>query len=196
MAASDKYHITLVAQLDSVSIANVFYVNVVDDDANPSDVEEVHDTFKTNIVSKIKALQSSEVEYECNLIRKVYPTSDPAYMYPLTDTGALGSNSLPSNLTMCVNTWSGLGRRWERGRWFFSGLLETAIEEGCWTHDIADDWAAFLAQIATSYGPVGNIYNLVHYSTFTSEYYPIVRGRLAAIPRKLRNRTPGLCSIS
>jgi len=195
MANGDKYHVTTVANLDRVAIANVFYVDVVDDSGAPSDVEELHDQFTTNIVGKLKALQSSKVEYECNLIRKLEPTSDPAYMYPLTDVGALGTGSLPSNLTMCCNTWSGSGRPYERGRWFFSGLLETGVADGRWTKATALTWAAFLAQIGTSFGPAGKSYRLVHWSEALEEFYPMVRGRLAAVPRKLRNRTPGLCSI-
>jgi len=123
MANGDKYHVTTVANLDRVAIANVFYVDVVDDSGAPSDVEELHDQFTTNIVGKLKALQSSKVEYECNLIRKLEPTSDPAYMYPLTDVGALGTGSLPSNLTMCCNTWSGSGRPYERGNRLNVGSL-------------------------------------------------------------------------
>lgn len=196
MAALDKYHLTLVAQLDKTSIANIFYINVVDDDSNPGDAEKVHEYFRDNIVSELKALQSSRLEYECSLIRKLEPTSDPAYMYPMTDVGGLGTASLPSNLTMCVNTWSGDGRPYERGRWFFSGLLETQIEKGCWTQDTADDWAGFLGVVGGTYGELGNYYNLEHWSEAQETFSPLIRGRLAAIPRKLRQRTPGLCSIS
>jgi len=196
MAASDKYHVTLVAQMDKVSLANIFYIEVVDDDSNPSDVDKVSEYFVDEIVAPLKALQSSKVEYECNLIRKVYPTSDPAYMIPLTDVGALGTTSLPSNLTMCVNTWAADGRPYQRGRWFFSGLLEASIVDGRWTQATAAAWGTFLNAIDGSYGETGNMYQLVHWSEHLEEFYDIKRGRLAAIPRKLRNRTPGLCSIS
>ena len=196
MAALDKYHLTMVAQLDSVSVANIFYINVVDDDSNPGDAEKVSEYFVSNILSEIKALQSSRVAYECNLVRKVEPTSDPAYMYPLTDVGALGTTSLPSNLTLCLNTWSGDGRPYNRGRWFFSGLLEASVVDGRWTQATATAWADVLDVVGGSYGETGNMYNLEHWSEKQETFYTIVRGRLAAIPRKLRNRTPGLCSIS
>jgi len=196
MATGDKFHVTTVAALDRVAIANIFYVDVLDDSGGPGDVEELHDQFTTHIIGKLKALQSSKVEYECNLIRKVAPTSDPAYMYPLTDVGALGTSSLPSNLTMCCNTWSNLGRPPERGRWFFSGMLESAIDHGRWTKASAGSWDPFLAQIGTSFGPSGSSYRLMHWSESQEEFFPMTRGRLAAVPRKLRNRTPGLCSIS
>jgi len=196
MAQLDKYHLTLVAQLDKVSIANIFYINVVDDDSNPGDVEKVHEYFRDEILSEIKALQSSRVEYECNLIRKLEPTSDPAYMYPLTDVGALGTDALPSNLTLCLNTWAGNGRPWERGRWFFSGLLESSINDGRFTQATATAWQSVLDVIGLSYGTSGNMYNLEHWSEAQEQFDSIIRGRIAAVPRKLRNRTPGLCSIS
>jgi len=196
MAAEDKYHITMVATIDKVAIANIFYIDVVDDDSNPSDVDEINTQFTGNIIAELKALQSDKVEYECNLIRKVKPTSDPAIMYPLTDVGALGSNSLPSNQTMCVNTWGGDGRPPKRGRWFFSGLLETSVDDGRFTQATATAWSSFLSTISDTWGTVGNTYQLTHWSEAEETFYTIKRGRLAAIPRKLRNRTPGLCSIS
>jgi hypothetical protein len=196
MAEGDKYHLTLVAQLDKVSIANIFYIDVVDDDGAPNDTQEIHNEFKSNIVSKIKALQSSNVEYECTLIRKVSPTSEPAYMYTLNDVGALGTGNLPANLTMCVNTWAEDGRPYQRGRWFFSGMLETAISDGRWTQSTATSWATFLTTIPLTWGQPGLEFRLTHWSEALEEFYVLKRGRLAAIPRKLRNRTPGLCSIS
>ncbi len=196
MAAEDKYHITVVATLNKVAIANIFYLNVVDDDSNPSDVDEINTQFTGNIVASLKALQSSEVEYECNLIRKISPTTDPVIMYPLTDVGALGDTSLPSNQTMCINTWSSDGRPPFRGRWFFSGLLEASVSDGRWTQATATAWDEFLDTIDTTFGTVGNTYELTHWSEAQESFNRIIRGRIAAIPRKLRNRTPGLCSIS
>lgn len=196
MAAGDIYHLTCVANLDKVAIANIFYIKVLDDDTNPGDVEELNTQFVGQILAELTPLQSDTVEYECNLIRKLLPTSDPAIMFPLDTAGELGSDSLPSNLTMCLNTWSSDGRPPFRGRWFFSGLLEASVSDGRFTQATATSWSTFLSAISDSYGTVGNSYRLMHHSPAQEEFNEIKRGRLAAIPRKLRNRTPGLCSIS
>jgi hypothetical protein len=75
-------------------------------------------------------------------------------------------------------------------------MLESAVDHGRWTKALAGTWATFLAQIGTSFGPSGSSYRLMHWSEAEEEFFPMTRGRLAAVPRKLRNRTPGLCSIS
>ena len=196
MAAGDIYHLTCVANLDKVAIANIFYVKVLDDDTNPGDVEELNSQFNGQILAELTPLLSDSVEYECNLIRKLLPTSDPAIMFPNDTAGELGSDNLPSNVTMCLNTWSYDGRPFARGRWFFSGLLESQVKNGRFTQATATAWSTFLNAISDSYGTPGNSYRLMHYSDAEEEFYEIKRGRLAAIPRKLRNRTPGLCSIS
>ena len=196
MATNDKYQLILVAQLQSVSIANTFYVNVLNDDSAADTADSIHTEFKNNVLDKLTDVQSSEVDYECMLIRKVAPTSEPVIMFPLVEHGEEGSNVLPSNLTCCINTWSNDGRPPYRGRWFISGLLETDCDDGRWNLATETKLGPFLTTIADSWGPSGEVYQLNHWSEKLEQFDPIVRGRIAAIPRKLRNRTPGLCSIS
>jgi len=196
MAANDKYQLICVANLQKVAIANTFYINVLNDDSAGNTANSINTMFNSYILDSIQAVQSSAVEYECNLIRKVDPTSEPAEMFPLSLYGDLGPAVLPSNLTCCVNTWSNDGRPPFRGRWFISGLLETDIEDGRWTTATETRFDALLSVIKDSWGPSGQTYQLNHWSEAQEQFDPIVRGRIAAIPRKLRNRTPGLCSIS
>lgn len=196
MATNDKYQLILVANLQKTAIANTFYVNVLNDTGTSDTANSIHTEFKANILAKLKSTQSSEVEYECMLIRRVEPKSEPAIMFPLTDVGARGTTVLPSNLTCCINTWSSDGRPPYRGRWFISGLLEEDIDEGRWKSQVEMLFSQYLGEIKNSWGPTGEVYQLNHYSDSQEQFDPITRGRIAAIPRKLRNRTPGLCSIS
>jgi len=196
MAADDKYQLILVAQLQKVAIANTFYVNVLNDSSASDTADSINTMFKAYVLDALLAVQSSEVKYECTLIRRLEPTSEPAIMFPLTEVGDLGTDVLPSNLTCCINTWSNDGRPPFRGRWFISGLLEANVEDGRWTASVETAFATFLAVIKDSWGPSGQVYQLNHWSEAQSQFDAITRGRIAAIPRKLRNRTPGLCSIS
>lgn len=196
MATNDRYSVICVANMDKVAIANVFYVNVLDDSGTDDTPQSLATEFTSTWVNAMKANQSEQLEYECLLIRQVSPTSEPAIMFPLDDVGALTANALPTNLTLCINTVAGDGTRPYRGRWFISGLLETQVEEGTFTQAVQALWADFMTNIPNSFGESDELFELHHYSAHLNNYTPITRGRLAAIPRKLRNRTPGLCSIS
>ena len=196
MATNDVYSVICVANMDNVAIANVFYCNVLDDSGTDDTPQSLATEFTSTWVNAMKANQSEQVEYECLLIRQVLPTSEPAIMFPLDDVGALTDNALPTNLTLCVNTVAGDGTRPYRGRWFISGLLETQVDDGTFTQAVQALWADFLTAIPNSFGESDELFQLHHYSKHENDYTPITRGRLAAIPRKLRNRTPGLCSIS
>lgn len=196
MATNDRYSLICVSNMDKVAIANVFYINVLDDSGTDDTPQSIATEFTDKWVGLMKANQSEQVEYECLLIRQVSPSSEPAIMFPLDDVGALTDNALPTNLTLCVNTVSEDGTRPYRGRWFISGLLETHVDDGTFTQAVQALWADFLAAIPQSFGESDELYQLHHFSAFLGTYTPITRGRLAAIPRKLRQRTPGLCSIS
>lgn len=196
MATNDRYSVICVANMDKVAIANIFYANVLDDSGTSDTPASLAEQFTDTWVHAMKANQSSQLEYECLLIRQVLPTSEPAIMFPLSDVGALGTTALPTNLTLCINTVAEDGTRPYRGRWFISGLLEAQVDDGTFTQGVQALWADFLANIPTSFGESDELYQLNHYSNHFNDYTPITRGRLAAIPRKLRNRTPGLCSIS
>jgi len=196
MAAEDKYSLILVANMDRVAIANTFYINVLDDSGATDKATSLKDAFVTQYVAKLKANQTSQLEYECCLIRKVYPKSEPAVMFPITDVGALAATGLPTNQTLCINTVSGEGTPPYRGRWFFSGLLETHVNDGTFTQGVQALWQDFLDALPNSFGSSTELYQLNHWSYFWQDYSPLVRGRMDPIPRKLRNRTPGLCSIS
>jgi len=196
MATNDKYQLILVANLQKVAIANTFYINVINDASTTDTPASINSMFSAYILDSIQAVQSSEVEYECTLIRKMAPTSEPVLMFPLDVTGDLGTDVLPSNLTACINTWCNDGRPPFRGRWFISGLLEADIEDGRWNTATETKFGALLSVIKDTWGPSGETYQLNHWSEAQEQFDPIKRGRIAAIPRKLRNRTPGLCSIS
>ena len=133
MATNDRYSVIAVANMDRVALANTFYVNVLDDSLPTDTIDDLAAEFTSQWIAGLKANQSSQVEYECLLIRKVSPIREPALMYVLTDVGALTANALPSNQTLCLNTVSEDGTNPYRGRWFISGLLETQVSDGCFS---------------------------------------------------------------
>tara|TARA_R100000306_G_scaffold45233_1_gene43226 strand:- start:353 stop:943 length:591 start_codon:yes stop_codon:yes gene_type:complete len=196
MATNDKYSLILVANMDKVAIANTFFINVLDDSGTADTAESIASAFQAEFVTLLKANQTSQLEYECMLIRKVAPKSEPAVMYTLSDVGALAATGLPTNQTLCLNTVSGDGTAPYRGRWFISGLLESQVEDGTFTSAIEALFVDFLNAIKSSFGITGELFQLHHFSKHEGNYTPITRGRLDAVPRKLRGRTPGLCSIS
>jgi len=196
MAALDKYSVTLVAQIHNVSVANVFYVNVVDDSGAADTPASISTQFQGFIVTLMRTHQVNTLVYECLLIRKVSPVTEPAIVFTFADTGAQPPEALPTNVTMCINTVSADGRPRFRGRWFIAGLPEADVLNGRWKDIVVIDWFSFLDQITKTFGPAGEIYRLQHFSPFINQFDDIDRGTISPQPRKLRSRTPGICSIS
>jgi len=196
MAVGDKYSVILVANMDNVSIANCFFVDVIDDAGTADVPASISTHFQADIVSLIASQQSINLEYECLLIRKVSPVSEPAVVFTFTLAGTLTDISLPTNVALVVNTVSNDGRPRFRGRWFIAGLRETAVENGRWKQSISTLWDPLLVAITNSFGIAGETYILNHFSPHINQFDSITRGRLSPQPRKMRGRTPGICSIS
>ena len=116
MATNDKYSLVCVQQYSNTSIANCFYINVIDDAGATDVMQDISDEFESAWIDQWKTIQTSHLDYECNLIRKMEPTSEPARVFPLSVSGTGSGDGLPVNQAGCVNTWASDGEpRW-RGR--------------------------------------------------------------------------------
>jgi len=196
MSSLDKYSLIAVSQYHNVAIANTFFINVIDDAGAADKIQSIANEFDSNILVSIAGKQTNEVVYECLLIQKVSPQTEPARVVASTRVGSLPSEGLPSNQSLCVNHTGGDGRPRFRGRWFIAGIPETSVFEGRFTDATEVSWDSFLLATAQAYGPAGEIYQLVHFSKVAASFTDLKRSWLSPIPRKLRNRTRKLCSIS
>lgn len=196
MAVGDKYSVISVANYHNVAVANTWFVDVLDDAIPGDPVLQVAAAFDLKILALVAAKQVSELVYECLLIQKKSPTTEPAVVVDSVRVGALTGDGLPSNQSLCINHVSSDGRPRFRGRWFIPGIRETEIAQGRFTDSILSDFGDFLGTIRSPYGGAGDLYQLNHFSPFAASFTTITRGWLTPIPRKLRNRTRKLCSIS
>ena len=196
MAVNDKYNVVLVQVLDGVSLANVFKVNVLDDSGTSDTPASIATEFESKFVDAMNSNQGNGVANECLLIGKLQPMSAPSVVYPLSGIGLLSPDELPSNVALCVNTVCNDGRPPFRGRWFIGGLMESDVNNGRWKQGIEADWAPFIDAVPLAFGPANESFQLNHYSPAQDQFDPFTRARITPIPRKLRNRTPGQCSIS
>jgi len=196
MAAEDKYSLTTVALYHNVAVANTFFINVIDDTLVGDEIDALAGIFDTEILALIAANQVSELEYECLLIQKLSPQTEPAVVVDSNRSGALSLDGLPSNLSMCMNHVSADGKPRFRGRWFIPGIRENQVTNGRFTDAINGNFILFRLAVVDTYGPAGQIYQLNHFSRVESSFTTITRAFASPIPRKLRNRTRKLCSIS
>lgn len=196
MATNDKYSVIVVQNYSNVALANCFFVNVLDDSGTSDTYASLAGEFETAIVDTMKVPQTSDLDYECLLIRKLSPQSEPAQVFPLTQTGSLPGDGMPVNQVAVLNHVSNDGRPPFRGRWFLSGVTESEYTNGRWTATVNTLLATFFGNTIAPFGPANESYQLNHFSDAQDQFDPITRSTLSPIPRKLRNRTPGLCSIS
>ena len=196
MAADDKYSVVVVQVMGTTALANCFFVNVIDDSGYADKYDGVAEQFEDEIVDSLKLIQCTSVEYECLLIRQLQPQTAPARVYDLTQVGTNGTDALPSNQVMSVEHVSSDRRPPFRGRWFISGVSESFVSEGRWRSGDIAAINTFLGKTDVQYGAATKYYQLQHYSDAQEAFYDIKRSYVSPIPRKLRGRTPGLCSIS
>jgi len=196
MSAGDIFSQTLVYILDTVSCANTFFLKAIDDDPGADDELSAFEAFEAEVLPLIKAIQSSDVEYECVLSRRVFPTTAPNRVFSLTGNGTVTGESLPANVAMNIRHFSGIGTKNQRGRWFFSGLNEARVVEGrmVGVHSIPMDALITVVSNPIVTGP--HEYRMQHFSKTVNDFFDIENGASNPIPTKMRNRTPGICSIS
>lgn len=196
MSAGDIFSQTLVYILDTVSCANTFFLEAIDDDPSTDDELSAFEAFRDEVLPAIQDIQSGEVEYECILSRRVFPTTAPNRVFSLTGNGAISGESLPANVAMNIRHFSGIGNINQRGRWFFAGLNESRVFEGRIVEDHDEPMNDFITVVTSPILPPSHEYRMKHFSKKLEQFFDIDSGASSPIPTKVRNRTPGICSIS
>jgi len=196
MSAGDIFSQTLVYVIETVSCANTFFLEAIDDDPGTDDELSAFNAFEAEVLPAIKDIQSSEVEYECVLSRRVKPTTAPNRVFSLTGNGAVTGESLPANVAMNVRHFSEIGNINQRGRWFFSGLNELRVFEGRIVEAHDTPLNDLITVVSNPIINASHEYRMKHFSKKLDQFFDIANGASSPIPTKVRNRTPGICSIS
>lgn len=196
MAAGEIYQITDVQVMHAQPLANVWYMEVIDDTGAGDDMQEVATAFEDNVVVIMAASQSSELEHDCLLVRRVVPTTTPARVFPVGINGSTSANALPSNQALTIRHYSAIGNKNQRGRAFISGILESTVDEGRLKASVVTGWQVLLNTITAQIDSNGHQYRLKHYSKKLNQFWDIEEADLNPRLTKVRNRTPGVCLIS
>lgn len=196
MAAGDIWQATVVHSLDGVNMANIFYVRTVEDSGIADPVDGINDLMNNQIIPNIISFQTDEVNYECNLIRKVHPMSEPATIIRTTHQGALSQPALPANNVVIVSHYSNDGKPRHRGRYFFSGIPKVYVVQGRIQQQLKHVADALIAKLVVQLTEATHTYRMMHYSRFLDIYSDIQSARLQPALTKHRSRTPGTCSIT
>ncbi|MHC4073470.1 MAG: hypothetical protein ACYTGS_15775, partial [Planctomycetota bacterium] len=182
MAAGDIFQQSLVTLVSAEPVANVFYMEVLDDTGTTDAEDDAKDALINHVKPDLIAFQSSGVAYECVLSRKVFPTTGPARVFTVAGTGSLGGGLFPANVAVNMRHYSDNGDRNKRGRWYFPGLLKSWVSDG----RIADDHAAvfqtLIDTVTATITDSGRTYRLKHYSKKLNLYYDIDSCQLNPIP--------------
>lgn len=196
MAAGDIYQVTDVQVCNNEPLANVFYYEVVDDSGAADKYLAVSNAHKLQIIPGIQLFQSSDLLHDCNLVRKVYPKTEPARVFTTSLSGLRTAQVFSANVGVKVKISSGIGSRNLRGRWFFGGLDETDTAYGRWEESDRTRFDTFLAAVITDVVDTGNTYRMQIYSRKLGQWNPIEQADVDPRLTKVRNRTPGICLIS
>jgi hypothetical protein len=196
MPIGEVYQNTVVNLQNAEPCASVFYNRVVEDAGTTDPEKDQADALIDGIITHLADMQWNQVQYECVLSRRILPTTQPARVILQTLNGALGGQELPANVAMSFRHYSLDASPFLRGRWFINGLLESWVENGRILATHATDVQPFINAVPNDYTVSGRTYRVMHYSRRLDTFYDIDSVIFNPVPTKVRNRTPGLCSIS
>lgn len=196
MAANEIYQQTVVNLQNAEPCASVFYTKVIEDAGTTDPELDAATALMDEIVSNVAAFQSNQVNYECVLSRRLLPTTQPARVLLQTLNGSLGGQELPANVAFSFRHYSIDASKFTRGRWFFNGMLESYVNDGRISFLNAAVFAPFIAACTAPFLNSGRTYRLQHFSRKLDLFFDIDSVLQNPVPTKVRNRTPGLCSIS
>lgn len=196
MPIGDVFQMTAVNLQNAEPCASVYYQETIED-AGTQDPEKDAVTALTDVVlSAISEIQSNQVLYECVLSRRIKPTTTPARAIIISIAGQRGGQELPANVAFSLRHYSGDGSKRLRGRWYINGMLEADVDEGRLNDGLVGEFNDIHQTIINPYVNSGRTYRLKHWSPTNEQLYDIDSMIVNPIPIKVRNRTPGLCSIS
>jgi len=133
MAAGDLLKLVVSQTLQESTVQNVLYYKVVTDDPGGSNLSNLNTDFNTVIITGLwQALVSSELQFECNSVQKVFPTPEEALQeFPTSFIGGKSGQSLPAMSSVLMqkrnNTLAGVGKK---GRIYIAGLPELDTSKG------------------------------------------------------------------
>jgi len=195
MAAGDVYQIGAVQVIDTVAMENVFYMKVIDDDGVSEKVTNAAAAFNSNVRSAMKAVQSNELNHECTLIRKVYPTTDIAEVVLVDEDGGQLYPSLPQNVAFILSLYAGDGDKNKRGRAFIPGLPEVKVKEGRIDAGLVSLFGDLEDSFTSDISEAGASYRMQVFSRKLNIHTNVASAVVRPIPTKVRRRTPGMCSL-
>ena len=196
MPIGDVFQFTAVNIQNAEPCANVFYQRTIEDAGTTDPEFDAATGLRDNVLDAIAEIQSNQVDYECILSRRVLPTTTPARAILITLSGQRGGQELPANVAFSLRHYSGNGSKRLRGRWYINGMLEADVDEGRLNDGLLSELTNIPQVVISPYVSSGRTYQLQHFSKANDQLYDIDSVITNPIPIKVRNRTPGLCSIS
>lgn len=196
MAAGDIFQLTSVAILNGVPCANVYFLKVLDDSGTTDALKDAATALDDGPLFNLTIWQSNAYALECILGRQVFPQTSPSRVFVSTAVGTQGPDVMPANVAVKFPTSSGIGNKNQRGRYFIGGLMKTFVTDGRIHQSQETNFQLFINSILATITSSGRTYRMQHHSVKLDQYFDITVARVEPVPVKLRNRTPGLCSIS
>lgn len=196
MAAGDIFQITDVQVLHGQGLANVWYLKVLDDTGTTDALVDAATAFDNQIITKIDDFQSNQLNHDCMLVRRVFPTTSPVEVVDVSRLGSKAAVSLPANQAVVLRRYSGNGDKQNRGRTYFAGVPESTQQQGRIKELDSTDYDALVAAAIDTITDSGRTYRLVNHSRVGGTFNDILEVEINPRLTKVRNRTPGICIIS
>lgn len=163
-----------------------------------SDVDEslVADQIKNNIIPALADAQSADVDWDL-VTTQLYLAAGPfaTKEWPTVQPGTLAGNAMPSEVTMNIKKKTAFAGRSERGRWYFAGAPQGALNSVTGRWEIAVTGPLAIATVALTNSIAGDapgsLLIPVLYRTKSGTFRDLTTADVDNIPRCQRRRQIG-----
>ena len=195
MPAGDIFLISDVQQIDTVVLANTFFLKVLDDTGIGDPIANLLLAYDTNYRATMALFQSDELTHSCTAARRVKPTTSPVFVREVDQVGAKTEATRPANYAVVVRRYSDDGRPRNRGRVFCAGLPEAFVLKGRVLKSFLGTIQAFADKLVAVQSQGTATYQMVHFNRFDELYNDVKSANVSPFTCKVKGRTAKVCPI-
>jgi hypothetical protein len=189
MAANDIYQLTLGLNLKGQKMANVMHFQQQSVDGTLPPNEDLAKAFEAVLISPYMDCCSNDLTSETIRTHKVSPSVGGTYVHPAPYTGAISSDTSPSNNSVIATLYSATISRAGRGRIFIPGVPDNKVSDGRLLNASAAIYVTFLDLLLANISDSGGAtFRAGIWAPGASTFKPIIQHQVRAVLTTLRSR--------
>jgi hypothetical protein len=181
--------------MQGVKFANIFYLSP-DSSIPDEDRSTELQTVGEGIFNQFKANIGNKVALRCIIARVPTSMVEPMRFYSVNILGQNPADALPSSKVIVLRHYSNPFSRRNIGRYFFTGVHESAINQNRLTDAARTVWQNFINNLElTGIVTTNATWVYQHYSAAADTYSDIFQAQMVPTVKQLNGRQTDLCAF-